>query len=87
MATLARVTPGAWTVRGIPWCSVPQIQPFYNVQASGKNLISKDEKVIVRLESPYVLKDYFIAGPDMDYNYFISDACGIMIQERGCCGQ
>ena len=87
MATLASITAGAWTIRGLPWTSTPQIQPFYNVQASGENLISKDEKVIVRLESPYVLQDYFLAGPDINDNYYISDACGIMMQpKQGCCG-
>ena len=47
---------------------------------------SRDNKVSVCLGPIFAHKDYFIAGPDVNDNYFVSDACGIMIQEKGCCG-
>ena len=85
MATLTHVKPGAWTIYGALWGKMI-VQPFYNVQASGENLISKDEKVIVRLESPYCLQDYYIAGPDVNDDYFVSDACGMaIVPKRGSC--
>ncbi len=50
---------------------------------SAEILHSKDNKVNVVLPPKFIDKHYFIAGPDIDDNYYISDACGMAIRMKG----
>ena len=52
-----------------------------------ERLESKDKKASVILTPEFAYKGYFLAGPDINDNYYISDACGMAIQpKQGCCG-
>ena len=73
MGTLGRVREGNYIVNDVD--GVPYIE-----NTDEELITSRDKKVRVILEPPYSFKDYFIAGPDVGDNYFISDACGIAIQ-------